>query len=172
MLAARLRARCPSARVIGRAEATGFHLTFDKIGQDGSGKATLVPGDGVVPGVLFDLAAEDVHLLDRIEGVGDLRNGWPGWPPNPPSPILNLAARAGSRPWRCWPVNPRGLQPGRACAICRKRRATRHRMTMPGRPRKGAHCISISIGLAFRPRRGAPRWRWGISTGSIAAIAR
>ena len=70
MLAARLRARCPSARVIGRAEATGFHLTFDKIGQDGSGKATLVPGDGVVPGVLFDLAAEDVHLLDRIEGLG------------------------------------------------------------------------------------------------------
>ena len=69
MLAARLRARCPSARVIGRAEATGFHLTFDKIGQDGSGKATLVPGDGVVPGVLFDLAAEDVHLLDRIEGL-------------------------------------------------------------------------------------------------------
>ena len=79
MLAARLRARCPSARVIGRAEATGFHLTFDKIGQDGSGKATLVPGDGVVPGVLFDLAAEDVHLLDRIEGLGDLPPGRPSF---------------------------------------------------------------------------------------------
>ncbi|NHF73817.1 gamma-glutamylcyclotransferase family protein [Paracoccus xiamenensis] len=70
MLAARLVARCPSARVIGRADVTGFRVAFDKIGQDGSGKATLVAGEGVVPGVLYDLADADVNLLDQIEGLG------------------------------------------------------------------------------------------------------
>ena len=48
MLAARLRARCASARVIGPGIAPGFAIAFDKIGQDGSGKAALVPGEGAV----------------------------------------------------------------------------------------------------------------------------
>jgi len=71
MLAARLRARCPSTKVIGRGEADGFDLRFDKIGQDGSGKATLVGAPGrVVPGVVFDLRDEDLAQLDLIEGLG------------------------------------------------------------------------------------------------------
>ena len=70
MLAARLRARCASARVIGPGIAPGFAIAFDKIGQDGSGKATLVPGEGAVPGVVFDLAEADLAVLDQIEGLG------------------------------------------------------------------------------------------------------
>ncbi len=70
MLAARLRARCTSARMIGQGVAAGFDLAFDKIGQDGSGKATLVAGGLGVPGVLFDLADADLVLLDEIEGLG------------------------------------------------------------------------------------------------------
>ena len=70
MLAARLRARCASARVIGLGMAPGFVIAFDKIGQDGSGKATLVSGEGAVPGVLFDLAEADLAVLDQIEGLG------------------------------------------------------------------------------------------------------
>lgn len=71
MLAARLRARCPSARVIGTAEAAGFDIAFDKAGQDGSGKATLVAAAGqAVPGALFHLDDADLTILDRIEGLG------------------------------------------------------------------------------------------------------
>ena len=57
-------------RVIGQGLATGFVIAFDKIGQDGSGKATLAPGDGAVPGVLFDLTKADLAELDQIEGLG------------------------------------------------------------------------------------------------------
>ncbi len=71
MLTARLRARCPSVRGIGPGVAPGFDIAFDKIGQDGSGKATLVPAaDRAVPGVLFDLGGDDLAELDRIEGLG------------------------------------------------------------------------------------------------------
>lgn len=71
MLAARLRARCPSARVVGRGVADGFDLSFDKVGQDGSGKATLVAAaDCAVPGVLYDLDRGDLAQLDLIEGIG------------------------------------------------------------------------------------------------------
>lgn len=70
MLAARLVARCASARVAGTAVVAGYDIAFDKIGQDGSGKATLVAGKAGVPGVLYDLAPGDLALLDEIEGVG------------------------------------------------------------------------------------------------------
>ncbi|MFV0410118.1 MAG: gamma-glutamylcyclotransferase family protein [Paracoccus sp. (in: a-proteobacteria)] len=71
LLAARLRARCTSARRIGSAAAEGFDIAFDKIGQDGSGKATLVPVPGrKVPGALFQLDNSQMGMLDRIEGVG------------------------------------------------------------------------------------------------------
>lgn len=71
MLAARLRARCPSARVIGAAQAEGFDIAFDKIGQDGSGKATLVAASGqIVHGALFHLDDTELAILDEIEGLG------------------------------------------------------------------------------------------------------
>lgn len=71
MLAARLRARCGSSRRVGVTEAVGFDIDFDKIGQDGSGKATLVAAPGhSVPGVLYELDADDLGVLDQIEGVG------------------------------------------------------------------------------------------------------
>jgi gamma-glutamylcyclotransferase len=42
MLPARLKARCPSALVIGAANAQNVDLEFSKRSNDGSGKATLV----------------------------------------------------------------------------------------------------------------------------------
>lgn len=71
MLSARLTARCASARVIGTAVAAGYDIAFDKIGQDGSGKATLVRAETfVVHGALFNLDEGDLTVLDKIEGVG------------------------------------------------------------------------------------------------------
>ncbi|WBU59160.1 gamma-glutamylcyclotransferase family protein [Paracoccus albus] len=71
MLSARLTARCASARVIGTAVAAGYDIAFDKIGQDGSGKATLLRASTrSVHGALFHLDDVDLALLDQIEGVG------------------------------------------------------------------------------------------------------
>ena len=71
MLSARLTARCASARVIGTAVAAGYDIAFDKIGQDGSGKATLLRAEtSVVHGALFHLDHGDLTVLDQIEGVG------------------------------------------------------------------------------------------------------
>lgn len=69
MLTARLRERCPSASPAGRAFASGYQLTFDKLGRDGSGKATISPaasGDHVY-GVLFHISVSDLPALDRAE---------------------------------------------------------------------------------------------------------
>ena len=38
--------------------------------MDGSGKATLWPGPGAVPGVLYWLSDADLVTLDEFEGVG------------------------------------------------------------------------------------------------------
>ncbi|MGB1547365.1 MAG: gamma-glutamylcyclotransferase family protein [Alphaproteobacteria bacterium] len=73
MLTARLRARCPSAAPIGRAEAAGFTLAFNKQSQDDSGKAMLRRAGGAEErghGVLFEVDAAELASLDRIEGVG------------------------------------------------------------------------------------------------------
>ncbi|WBU55757.1 gamma-glutamylcyclotransferase family protein [Paracoccus sediminicola] len=71
MLHARLAARCPSADAIGRAEAPGFGIAFDKIGQDGSGKATLrQDSTEAAQGVLYEITPAEIALLDKIEGVG------------------------------------------------------------------------------------------------------
>lgn len=69
MLTARLRERCPSANPVGRASAPGFLLNFDKLGRDGSGKATIraaAPGD-YVHGVIFHISSSDLPALDRAE---------------------------------------------------------------------------------------------------------
>jgi gamma-glutamylcyclotransferase len=73
MLVARLKARCHSARVIGKAKALGHTLDFTKPGKDGSGKATLIDAanqDLHVPGVLFEIKKTDLPSLDRAEGAG------------------------------------------------------------------------------------------------------
>jgi len=88
LLSTRLGARCPSARVVGRARAPGAAMAFAKRAQqDGSGKATLLAepdfhqrfrsGSGPAPvraqgtpGVIYDLSPQDVAVLDAIEGVG------------------------------------------------------------------------------------------------------
>ncbi|MBX2806036.1 MAG: gamma-glutamylcyclotransferase [Hyphomicrobiales bacterium] len=68
MLTARLRERCPSAMAVGRAYASGYRQTFDKLGRDGSGKATIVADAfGRVDGVLFRISARDLPALDRAE---------------------------------------------------------------------------------------------------------
>ncbi|SIS65227.1 gamma-glutamylcyclotransferase family protein [Phaeovulum vinaykumarii] len=70
MLETRLRARCRGARLIGAGRAPGHDLAFAKRGRDGSGKATLCPGPGALPGVLFQLEPGDLAPLDRAEGRG------------------------------------------------------------------------------------------------------
>jgi len=73
MLPARLAARCPSARVMGVATASGRRLEFSKPGKDGSGKATLKEtSDGAqkTPGIVFEIARRDLASLDRAEGAG------------------------------------------------------------------------------------------------------
>ena len=71
MLPARLLARCPSAKVVGRAGAKDHDLDFSKPGDDGSGKATLFAQAGrTTPGVLYEIADADLASLDRAEGAG------------------------------------------------------------------------------------------------------
>lgn len=71
MLSQRLQARCKSASLRGRASVSGYRLAFSKRSKDGSGKATLVADPtGRVYGVIFDISAEDVAVLDQIEGLG------------------------------------------------------------------------------------------------------
>lgn len=70
MLPRRLMARCPSARVVGRATAAGYDLDFSKVSKDRSGKATLVAAEAKARGVLFEIANADLADLDRAEGNG------------------------------------------------------------------------------------------------------
>jgi len=73
MLTARLMARCPSANVIGQANAYDHALEFTKLSRDQSGKATIIStaGQGLLThGVLFEIAKSDLPRLDRAEGVG------------------------------------------------------------------------------------------------------
>ena len=70
----RLTRRTPSCRLLGRASLQGFALRFHKRSDvDGSAKAdacrTGRSGDHV-HGVVYQLAAEEFPVLDRIEGIG------------------------------------------------------------------------------------------------------
>lgn len=74
MLTERLKARVPFAEPLGIAELHGYCLDFSKKSIDGSGKATIVPGNTVecaVLGVLFRLDRDELPLLDRAEGAPD-----------------------------------------------------------------------------------------------------
>ena len=75
MLIERLRApgRCPSAAHPRLAWAHGYRVVFWKMGEDGSGKATLIksanPADQAI-GVVFDISEHELPALDRAEGAG------------------------------------------------------------------------------------------------------
>lgn len=68
---ARLGARCPSARSLGRVRLDGWGLRFHKRSHDGSGKCDLVEApDETAWGALYTLSEADKLILDGIEGVG------------------------------------------------------------------------------------------------------
>jgi hypothetical protein len=73
MLTTRLRPRCPSARLIGHAEALDYRIEFSKKSIDTSGKATLLRREGsdhFTGGVLFEIDKAELPNLDKAEGVG------------------------------------------------------------------------------------------------------
>lgn len=73
MPAARLRARCPSARAIGIAELPGHELRWHKVSRDRSGKCDIVASDSPgasVFGVLYEIASGEKAALDSAEGLG------------------------------------------------------------------------------------------------------
>ncbi len=68
----RLRRRTPSAALLTTWELTGWRLSFDKRGFDGSAKATIgATDDGrdLVHAAIFELSIDEKPALDRIEGV-------------------------------------------------------------------------------------------------------
>jgi gamma-glutamylcyclotransferase (GGCT)/AIG2-like uncharacterized protein YtfP len=73
MSTARLRARVPSAMVIGRGFLRGHQLVWHKVSKDGSGKCDVVASDApdaVVHGVVFAIDQVEKATLDRAEGLG------------------------------------------------------------------------------------------------------
>lgn len=73
MQTARVRDRCPSATPAEIARLRGHVLRFHKRSKDGSGKANaLQTGQelDVVWGVLFEMTAADLSVLDKHEGRG------------------------------------------------------------------------------------------------------
>jgi hypothetical protein len=78
MLTERLRGRCASANVLGRATVGNYVLEFCKQSADGSGKATIVQSrkDGTqVRGVVFNQALAERDELDKAEGLGQGYHG-------------------------------------------------------------------------------------------------
>lgn len=88
MLTTRMRERCPSAIPMGRA-APGYGLTFDKVGRDGSGKATigLASSDERVEGVLFNIREADLPALDKAEGGYVRHDRFPVLPEGSSAPL-------------------------------------------------------------------------------------
>ncbi len=76
MLPSRLQRRCPSARVVTRAVAPGYRVAFEKLSEDTSGKATLVPCEGPdsAAGVVYELLQSEIDALDAFEGPGYRRS--------------------------------------------------------------------------------------------------
>ena len=71
MLHERLMERTPSAIALGTARLGGHVLRWHKIGQDGSAKCDIVElANGLVWGVLYEIAASEKNDLDRAEGLG------------------------------------------------------------------------------------------------------
>lgn len=69
----RLRARVPSAEVLGIGLLAGHSLRFHKVGRDGSGKCDVFRTDSrgeQVEGRLFTMDPGGVPVLDQVEGEG------------------------------------------------------------------------------------------------------
>ncbi len=66
----RLKARLPSARLLGDSFVPGLALRFDKRSRDGSAKCGIDAGDDGVHMAVFDVSVEERSILDGIEGVG------------------------------------------------------------------------------------------------------
>jgi len=77
MLSARLTARTDSARPLGLVRLQGWQLAFHKRGADDSGKCDIQPGADheEVLGVVFEMDADQLPILDRFEGAGYERTG-------------------------------------------------------------------------------------------------
>ncbi len=102
MLSARLRARCPSARLLGPAWAEGHCVRFEKRGMDGSGKAALIAADpDKAAGVLYAMESADLAALDRFEGAG---HGY--------DRVEDVTIRHGNRPARAMTYLACDPQPG------------------------------------------------------------
>ena len=73
LLAARLRARTPSATFVCTARLHGYTLRFWKRGRDDSGKATIIPSEqphDQVIGVVYEIDEPERADLDRAEDLG------------------------------------------------------------------------------------------------------
>lgn len=73
MSSTRLRARVPSARVIGRGVLHGHQLVWHKLSIDGSGKCDVIASDApdaTVHGVVYAIDQSEKATLDRAEGLG------------------------------------------------------------------------------------------------------
>ena len=73
MSLARIRARLPSAELLGLYQLSHHQLCFHKHGDDSSGKCdaflTHRPSDKIF-GALYQISFEEKVILDKIEGVG------------------------------------------------------------------------------------------------------
>lgn len=72
MLGSRMKSRCPSAKAKFTAKLSKYELSFNKIGSDNTGKATIEhtgSNKDCVHGVVYDISAEDFEKLDMFEGV-------------------------------------------------------------------------------------------------------
>ncbi len=64
----RLKDRVGEIDVIGKAKLKNYRLTFNKLSDNGSGKANIEPKEGSsVAGVIFKLTEEQIDILDRWE---------------------------------------------------------------------------------------------------------
>lgn len=76
MLSTRLRARCPSARLVTVAYAPKRTIRFEKLSVDASGKATLVEradARACAAGVVYEIDVSELSSLDEAEGNGYTR---------------------------------------------------------------------------------------------------
>lgn len=69
MLSERMRGRIPEAKVVGMACLSDWELVWDKISQDGSGKANLKKQKrNLVWGVVYNVPDRNIPDLDKVEG--------------------------------------------------------------------------------------------------------
>jgi hypothetical protein len=70
----RLTDRIPGAHLVGTSELRGYLMSFHKRSEDGSAKCTLqrtADSNDIAYTAIYSVPAEEVSVLDAIEGVGD-----------------------------------------------------------------------------------------------------